>query len=95
LFEQFSRAFPEADEVIITDIYSPAGELQIEGVTSRKLVELIKSNSNANTEYIPTKEEVLVHLTKRVAPGDLVITMGAGDIWKVADSLAKSLKAAH
>lgn len=95
LFEQFSRAFPEADEVIITDIYSPAGELQIEGVTSRKLVELIKSNSNANTEYIPTKEEVLEYLTKRVAPGDLVITMGAGDIWKVADSLAKSLKAAQ
>lgn len=95
LFEQFSRAFPEADEVIITDIYSPAGEQQIEGVHSHKLVELIKSNSNANTVYIPTKEEVLTYLTDRVAPGDLVITMGAGDIWKVADSLAKSLKSKH
>ncbi|WP_424768129.1 UDP-N-acetylmuramate--L-alanine ligase [Paenibacillus sp. sgz302251] len=93
LFEQFSRAFPEADEVIITDIYSPAGEQQIEGVDSRKLVDLIKSNSNANSEYIPTKEEVLAYLTERVSPGDLVITMGAGDIWKVADALAKSLKA--
>lgn len=95
LFEQFSRAFPEADEVIITDIYSPAGEQQIEGVHSHKLVELIKSNSNANTVYLPTKEEVLAYLTERVAPGDLVITMGAGDIWKVADSLAKSLKSKH
>ncbi|MGM0879994.1 MAG: UDP-N-acetylmuramate--L-alanine ligase [Bacillota bacterium] len=95
LFEQFSRAFPEADEVIITDIYSPAGEQQIEGVHSHKLVELIKSNSNANTVYLPTKEEVLAYLTDRVAPGDLVITMGAGDIWKVADSLAKSLKSKH
>jgi UDP-N-acetylmuramate--alanine ligase len=95
LFEQFSRAFPEADEVIITDIYSPAGEQQIEGVHSHKLVELIKSNSNANTVYIPTKEEVLAYLTERVAPGDLVITMGAGDIWKVADALAKSLKSKH
>ncbi|GGG74329.1 UDP-N-acetylmuramate--L-alanine ligase [Paenibacillus radicis (ex Gao et al. 2016)] len=92
LLDQFSRAFPEADEVVITDIYSPAGEQQIEGVNSRKLVELIQSNSNANTTYIPTKEEVLEYLTAKVAPGDLIITMGAGDIWKVADSLAKLLK---
>lgn len=94
LFEQFSRAFSEADQVIITDIYSPAGEQQIEGVNSEKLVELIRSNSNASTEYIPTKEEVLAYLKERVAPGDLVITMGAGDIWKVADALTQSLKAA-
>ncbi|QAY65157.1 UDP-N-acetylmuramate--L-alanine ligase [Paenibacillus protaetiae] len=92
LLEQFSRAFPEADEVIITDIYSPAGEKQIEGVSSQKLVELIKSNSNAHTEYIPTKEAVLSHLREKVQPGDLVITMGAGDIWKVADALAQSLR---
>lgn len=95
LFDQFSKAFPEADEVIITDIYSPAGEQKIEGVHSDKLVELIKRNSNANTVYLPTKEEVLSYLTERVAPGDLVITMGAGDIWKVADQLAKTLKAAN
>ncbi len=94
LFEQFSKAFPEADEVIITDIYSPAGEQQIEGVSSGKLVELIRRNSHAQAEYIPTKEEVLEALIRRVRPGDLVITMGAGDIWKVADALAKSLKPA-
>ncbi|MFC4099975.1 UDP-N-acetylmuramate--L-alanine ligase [Paenibacillus xanthanilyticus] len=93
LLEQFSRAFPEADEVIITDIYSPAGEKQIEGVTSQKLVELIVKNSNANTSYIPTKEEVQRVLAERIKPGDLVITMGAGDIWKAADGLAKQLRA--
>lgn len=91
LFEQFSRAFPEADQVIITDIYSPAGEKQIEGVSSEKLVELIRKNSHAKAEYIATKEEVLDTLKERVVPGDLVITMGAGDIWKVADALARSL----
>jgi len=93
LFDQFSRAFPEADEVIITDIYSPAGEQQIEGITSAKLVELIRQNSNPNVCHIPTKEEVLDYLQGRVKPGDLVITMGAGDIWKAADGLAKALKA--
>lgn len=93
LLEQFSRAFLEADEVLITDIYSPAGEQQIEGVNSKKLVEMIIKNSNANTSYHPSKEEALAVLTERVKPGDLVITMGAGDIWKVADALAKSLRA--
>ncbi|ANY70382.1 UDP-N-acetylmuramate--L-alanine ligase [Paenibacillus sp. BIHB 4019] len=93
LLDQFSRAFPEADEVIITDIYSPAGEQQIEGVNSQKLVELIKTNSNANTTFIATKEEVLEYLKTAASAGDLVITMGAGDIWKTADALAKWLKA--
>jgi UDP-N-acetylmuramate--alanine ligase len=49
-------------------------------------------NSNANTRYIPTKEEVLAELCKSVVPGDLVITMGAGDIWKAADGLARMLR---
>ncbi|GMK38402.1 UDP-N-acetylmuramate--L-alanine ligase [Paenibacillus sp. CCS19] len=91
LLEQFSCAFGEADEVIITDIYSPAGEQQIEGVSSRRLVELIIQNSNANTHYVPTKEEVLERLKASMKPGDLIITMGAGDIWKVAAALAESL----
>lgn len=92
LFEQFSRSFDEADEVIITDIYSPAGEQRIEGVDSVKLVELIRSNSNPNVRHIATREEVLSDLIQRVQPGDLVLTMGAGDIWKAADGLAKSLR---
>lgn len=93
LLDQFSRAFQEADEVIITDIYSPAGEKQIEGIHSKKLVELIIQNSNGNTTYIPTKEEVQSYLAGRVRSGDLVLTMGAGDIWKAADGLAAELKA--
>ncbi|MDD9269872.1 UDP-N-acetylmuramate--L-alanine ligase [Paenibacillus sp. GCM10023248] len=92
LFEQFSRSFDEADEVIITDIYSPAGEQRIEGVDSAKLVELIKSNSNPNVRHIATRDEVLTYLIECVQPGDLVLTMGAGDIWKAADGLAKSLR---
>jgi UDP-N-acetylmuramate--alanine ligase len=92
LFEQFSRAFGEADQVIITDIYSPAGEKQIEGVSSAKLVELIATNSNKNVLYIPTRDEVLAYLKQHVKRGELVLTMGAGDIWKAADGLAKWLQ---
>lgn len=92
LFEQFSRSFDEADEVIITDIYSPAGEQRIEGVDSAKLTQLIRSNSNPNVQHIASREEVLTYLIANVQPGDLVLTMGAGDIWKAADGLAKSLR---
>lgn len=95
LLDQFSRAFAEADEVVITDIYSPAGEKQIEGVSSAKLTELIRKNSNGNAKYLPNKEAVFVYLQDNVKDGDLVITMGAGDIWKVADGLAKHLRAAY
>ncbi|OAB38967.1 UDP-N-acetylmuramate--L-alanine ligase [Paenibacillus macquariensis subsp. defensor] len=91
LLDAFSRAFSEADEVIITDIYSPAGEKQIEGVHSSKLVELIVQNSNAGARYLPTKEDVLLDLKTRLASGDVVLTMGAGDIWKVGAELAKDL----
>ncbi|KIL40314.1 UDP-N-acetylmuramate--alanine ligase [Gordoniibacillus kamchatkensis] len=92
LLDQFSRAFPEADEVIITDIYSPAGERQIEGVNSAKLVELIRQNSNDKVRYIPSRDEVQRFLSGYVKSGDLVLTMGAGDIWKAADGLAKELR---
>ncbi|WP_130616427.1 UDP-N-acetylmuramate--L-alanine ligase [Cohnella abietis] len=92
LLDAFSRAFADADEVIITDIYSPAGEQRIEGINSRKLVELISQNSNANVTYIPTKEEVHDLLVERIAPGDLVLTMGAGDIWKIAVELSRNLR---
>ncbi|WP_274362613.1 UDP-N-acetylmuramate--L-alanine ligase [Paenibacillus thermotolerans] len=92
LLEQFSRAFPEADEVIIVDIYSPAGEKQIEGVSAAKLSDLIRKNSNANVRHISTKEQVLEYLEDHVQSGDLVITMGAGDIWKVAKNLAAALE---
>ncbi|WP_442603470.1 UDP-N-acetylmuramate--L-alanine ligase [Paenibacillus sp. KN14-4R] len=92
LFEQFSRAFTEANEVIISDIYSPAGEKQIEGISSAKLVELIRQNSNPNVQHIPDREDVLNYLAGHVKSGDLVITMGAGDIWKVSHGLAKLLQ---
>jgi UDP-N-acetylmuramate--alanine ligase len=95
LFEQFSRAFSTADEVIVTDIYSPAGEQQIEGITSAKLADLIRENSNPNVCYIPSKEEVQAYLLEHVRSGDLVITMGAGDIWKAAAGLVRALSLTH
>jgi UDP-N-acetylmuramate--alanine ligase len=91
LLDAFSRAFGDADHVTIADIYSPANDKRMD-VTAQKLVDLIKENSNPNTVYMPTKDDVFQHLQSVVQPGDLVITMGAGDIWKVAEKLAAYLE---
>lgn len=91
LFEQFGKAFMEADEVIIADIYSPAGERQMEGISSEKLVERIRSHSGALVRHIPTVTEIGEALPGIVRDGDLVLTMGAGDIWKASHALARTL----
>ncbi len=92
LLDAFSRSFSEADEVIITNIYSPAGDNLIEGIDAQKLVEMIKENSNKNTTFFPTKEEVYEYLLEVAKPNDLILTMGAGDIWKVAYQLVDAWK---
>lgn len=91
LFDAFSRAFRGADEVVIAEIYSPAGEDRIEGVTAERLVEQIRIESNPNVRYMAGPDDVFDYLWATVRPGDLVLTMGAGDIWKVAYRLGAAL----
>jgi UDP-N-acetylmuramate--alanine ligase len=92
LLDAFSRAFHEADEVVITDIYSPAGEARIEGISSERLADMIRENSNEHVSYLPAREDVEKYLAARVESGDLVLTMGAGDIYKAAEELVRSLE---
>ncbi len=76
--EAFAAALQIADIAILTDIY-PARERPIKGVTS----ELILAHGNDRIELIPGISEVHQHLKNILQEGDLVITMGAGDIWKL------------
>lgn len=92
LFAEFSRAFGGADKVIITDIYSPAGEQPIEGINSATLVEAIRQNSHAEAVHIASKEAALEYLLPELKDGDLVLTMGAGDIWRLAEQVNQRLK---
>jgi UDP-N-acetylmuramate--alanine ligase len=89
LLDAFSHAFTEADQVIIANIYSPTGEKPIEGVTSLELVQRITKNSNSNVLFLQTHMDIFEHIKHQAKPGDLILTMGAGDIWKVAHQLSK------
>jgi UDP-N-acetylmuramate--alanine ligase len=90
LLEDFAGAFDGLDMLIVTDIY-PASEAPIPGVDASLLLKKIKERSPGKfAAYLP-KEEIVAYIKKNMLPGDLVVTLGAGDIVKVSDALAQSL----
>ena len=91
LFQDFLTAFNDANVLILTDIY-PAGEDRIEGVEAKGLFEGIRDHGHKDVTYLSDKREVVDHLLRILVPGDLVITLGAGDIWQVSDELLKKLE---
>jgi UDP-N-acetylmuramate--alanine ligase len=91
LFKDFLTAFYDADILILTDIY-PAGEDRIEGVEAKDLFEGLREYGHKNVTYLADKKEIVEHLLRIITAGDLVITLGAGDIWQVSDELVKRLE---
>lgn len=87
LLEEYGKAFDDADEVIVTDIY-PAGERPIENVSSKLVADSIRKHSGVNVIEVGSLDEVIERLKEEVKPGDIVITLGAGDVHKVAEALA-------
>jgi UDP-N-acetylmuramate--alanine ligase len=91
LLNDFAKSFGQADYLIITDIYA-ASEQPIDGVSAQGLLKKIKElNPSKEVIYLP-KENILPHVLNIIRKGDLVITLGAGDIVKVSDALAQKLK---
>ncbi len=85
LLSEFAQSFEDADRVIVLDIYGSAREVQ-GGVHSKDLVELAKKY-HRNVEYIPTIDEAVEFLADQIGREDLVIAMGAGNVWEVAERL--------
>ncbi len=90
LFQEFLAAFNDADVLLLTEIY-PAGEDPIEGVTAKALFEGIREHGHKGVTFLESKKEMVTHLLAILQPGDLVITLGAGDIWQVAEELVNRL----
>jgi UDP-N-acetylmuramate--alanine ligase len=88
--QEFGRAFGQSDHVVVTDVYA-AGEDPIDGVSGRTIFESIQRSGHPNVSFIPTNFEVEQHLLNTVQEGDVVLTMGAGDIWRVGEQLLDSL----
>lgn len=85
LLVEFGQSFGDADEVIILDIYASARENGGE-VNSLRLVDEVKKH-HPQVTYIPTIEEAVEYLANSASRSDLVLTMGAGNVWQVGDKL--------
>jgi UDP-N-acetylmuramate--alanine ligase len=90
LMEEFATAFYQADILFLTEIYS-AGEQPVEGVSAAQLHEQLKTYGHREVIYVPRKEEMVAQVMSILRPGDLVMTLGAGDIWKVGQEIAERL----
>ncbi|RME23693.1 MAG: UDP-N-acetylmuramate--L-alanine ligase, partial [Deltaproteobacteria bacterium] len=90
LGEQFHSCFHQADVVVVMDIY-PAGEAPIQGVSAEQIARGIKAKGHRNVHYVPDHERVIRWLEGNLESGDLVLTMGAGDVWKIGPRLLDAL----
>ncbi|MCG0274722.1 MAG: UDP-N-acetylmuramate--L-alanine ligase [Thermosediminibacteraceae bacterium] len=93
LAEEFGNAFDDADEVIVTRIFS-AGEEPIDGVSSMLIVEALKRKGK-KVIYIDDKGEIPDYIVQKASRGDFVFTIGAGDIYTVAYDTVRKLKAMY
>ncbi|MBW7904068.1 MAG: UDP-N-acetylmuramate--L-alanine ligase [Phycisphaerae bacterium] len=95
LLEDFGDSFAGADHVIVPDIYEARDDQAQRGdVCAIDLVQRVRDRG-VDVEHIPGFMQIVAHLAASVAPGDLVLTMGAGDVWRVADELVRRLSAHH
>jgi UDP-N-acetylmuramate--alanine ligase len=91
LYDRFVIGFNHADILIVAPVYS-AGESPIEGVDAEWLYRGIKEHGHREVFLCEGQNEILKTLLGLIKPGDLIMTLGAGDIYHVGDRLMKSLE---
>jgi len=91
LFNEFVTAFYDADLLILTDVYA-AGEQPIKGATAERLAAEVRRHGQKEVSYIGNRELIPEHLADVVKEGDIVITLGAGNIWQQGEDLVKLLE---
>ncbi len=87
LLPEFASSFGDADICVLADIY-PAREIDPGDISSKDLAAAAQKHHH-DVRYFGSFERIFEHLCQNVKPGDLVITMGAGDIWKIGERLIK------
>jgi UDP-N-acetylmuramate--alanine ligase len=91
LFDELTRCFNLADVVLMTDVYA-AGEQPIEGADTEHLVAAIRSHGHRDVTHVPKREDLVAAIRERLEPGDVVLTLGAGDITKTGRELLQALE---
>jgi UDP-N-acetylmuramate--alanine ligase len=91
LFEDFTTAFYQSDVLIVTEIYA-ASEPVIPGVHAEKLTTAIQEHGHGNVRYVPDHLALVPSLVEEVREGDVVLTLGAGNIWQTGEELLKRLR---
>lgn len=91
LFNEFARAFQGADETLLLDIYSPPGEERIDGVDSSRLAEAMRNCGTSEVHHARGLSDAGTWIRQRMRPGDLILVMGAGDIYRLAEELGHEL----
>ncbi len=90
LMDDFARGFEGCERVYVMDIY-PASEQPIPGITSERLVERMQELGFTRVRLAGSEQAVVQEVLAEARPGDLVLTIGAGSVWKVADALAAAM----
>ncbi len=91
LQDDFMSAFNDTDLLVVTDIYA-AGERPVEGVTGRGLYQGLREHGHKNAVYLPDRAAIVAYLLDTVEKGDIVITLGAGDVYRVGEELLEGLR---
>jgi UDP-N-acetylmuramate--alanine ligase len=91
LMEEFARSFNQADAVFLVDIYA-ASEKPIEGVTSTALAQKLRDYGHRNARYAGTIDHAVQTVLREVQDGDMVITLGAGNVWQAGDKILQALR---
>ncbi|HPB81453.1 MAG TPA: UDP-N-acetylmuramate--L-alanine ligase [Spirochaetota bacterium] len=91
LWDEFGQVFANADELFLTEIY-PAGESPIEGVSSTLIQEAIRRHEGREVMIISKFEEISDNIIRCIQKGDVVLTLGAGDIYKAGPIIVEALK---
>ncbi|MEE9614316.1 MAG: UDP-N-acetylmuramate--L-alanine ligase [Thermodesulfobacteriota bacterium] len=91
LFTEFIPAFNDAEKLVLTETYS-AGEKHSGGASAEKLYRAVKEHGHKDVSFVKDLSEVPARLVDSVRAGDMVITLGAGDVWKAGEGLLDLLK---
>jgi UDP-N-acetylmuramate--alanine ligase len=91
LMDDFAKSFHDADSVFLLDIYA-ASEAAIEGVTAQALAERMREFGHRSVEYRGSADRAVDRVLNVVREGDLVMTLGAGNVWQAGDRLIEQLK---